>query len=132
YFSPGIATMFLLGIFWKGTTSAGALTAGLLTIPLSVALQFVMPGTAALARASIVFWACMLACWGVSLFTARQPEAESRALLWTAASLKVPEAVRARRGWLASPTLWWAIVTAIVVFFYVRYGILQMGAAGGP
>src|SRR5690606_9568174 len=28
-FTPGIATMFLLGILWKKTTSAGALTAGL-------------------------------------------------------------------------------------------------------
>src|SRR5690606_1143661 len=35
-FTPGIATMFLLGILWKKTTSAGALTAGLVTIPLSL------------------------------------------------------------------------------------------------
>src|SRR5262249_19543041 len=38
YFTPGIATMFLLGILWKRTTAAGALTAGILTIPLSLAL----------------------------------------------------------------------------------------------
>ena len=32
-FTPGIATMFLLGILWKRTTQAGALAAGLLTVP---------------------------------------------------------------------------------------------------
>ena len=32
-FTPGIATMFLLGILWKRTTQWGALAAGLLTIP---------------------------------------------------------------------------------------------------
>jgi len=34
YFTPGIATMFLVGIFWKRATTAGALAAGILTIPL--------------------------------------------------------------------------------------------------
>ena len=43
YFTPGIATMFLLGILWKRTTHAGAMTAGLLTIPLSVGLQHGLP-----------------------------------------------------------------------------------------
>jgi SSS family solute:Na+ symporter len=126
YFAPGIATMFLLGIFWKRATHAGALAAGLLTIPLSVALQLLMSKTAGLARASIVFWACMLACVVVSLFTSPRPESEIRSLIWNRESLKVPEALRARRGWLRSPFLWWAIVTAVVLFFYVKYGILRM------
>jgi solute:Na+ symporter, SSS family len=127
YFAPGIATMFLLGIFWKRTTHAGALVAGLLTIPLSVALELLLPGTAGLARASIVFWACMAACAVVSLATRPRPEAEIRPLIWTAASWKMPEGAGARRGWLRSPFFWWAIVNGIVVFFYVRYGILRMG-----
>lgn len=42
-FTPGIATMFLMGIFWKGTTHAGALTAGLLTIPLSLLVEYFFP-----------------------------------------------------------------------------------------
>lgn len=40
YITPGIAAMFLLGIFWKRITHAGALTAGALTIPLSYALEW--------------------------------------------------------------------------------------------
>ena len=43
-FTPGIATMFLLGIFWKRTTQWGALAAGLLTIPLTLFLDWLTGG----------------------------------------------------------------------------------------
>ena len=41
YFCPGIATMFLMGILWKRTTHAGALTAGR-----TITLPPLAPGTA--------------------------------------------------------------------------------------
>ena len=62
YFTPGIATMFLMGILWKRTTHAGAMTAGLLTIPLSVGLQQAFPDMPFANRTGIVFWICMAAC----------------------------------------------------------------------
>jgi SSS family solute:Na+ symporter len=40
FISPGVLSIFLLGFFWKRTTSAAALTGALLTIPLSTALKF--------------------------------------------------------------------------------------------
>lgn len=40
FISPGVLAIFLLGIFWKRTTSGAALTAALLTIPLSTLLKF--------------------------------------------------------------------------------------------
>jgi len=40
FISPGVFAIFLLGFFWKRTTSSAALTAALLTIPLSVLLKF--------------------------------------------------------------------------------------------
>jgi SSS family solute:Na+ symporter len=43
FISPGVLAIFLLGIIWKRTTSAAALSAALLTIPLSTALKF-LPG----------------------------------------------------------------------------------------
>ena len=43
FISPGVLTIFLLGFFWKRTTSTAALTAALLTIPLSTILKF-LPG----------------------------------------------------------------------------------------
>ena len=39
YFTPGITTMFLVGVFWKRATHAAALTAALLSIPLALAIE---------------------------------------------------------------------------------------------
>jgi SSS family solute:Na+ symporter len=40
FISPGVFAIFLLGFFWKRTTSSAALTAALLTIPLSILFKF--------------------------------------------------------------------------------------------
>ena len=40
FISPGVLAIFLLGFFWKRTTSAAALSAALLTIPLSTLLKY--------------------------------------------------------------------------------------------
>ncbi len=40
FFSPGVLAIFLLGMFWKKTTSAAALTAAITTIPFSAILKF--------------------------------------------------------------------------------------------
>lgn len=40
FISPGVLAIFLLGLFWRRTTSAAALAGALLTIPLSTILKF--------------------------------------------------------------------------------------------
>lgn len=40
FISPGVLAIFLMGFFWKRTTSRAALAAALLTIPLSTVLKF--------------------------------------------------------------------------------------------
>jgi SSS family solute:Na+ symporter len=62
FISPGVLAIFLLGIFWKRTNSAAALSAALLTIPLSIILKFLpvwtrgaFPDYPFLDRMSIVF-----------------------------------------------------------------------------
>ncbi|MFT4155233.1 sodium/sugar symporter [Parafilimonas sp.] len=40
FISPGVLAIFLLGFFWKRTSKAAAMTAALLTIPLSTILKF--------------------------------------------------------------------------------------------
>jgi solute:Na+ symporter, SSS family len=40
FISPGVLSIFLLGFFWKRTTSTAALTSAILTIPLSTVLKF--------------------------------------------------------------------------------------------
>jgi len=121
YFTPGIATMFLLGILWKRTTHAGALVAGVLTIPLSAGLQWWCPTMPFFNRTGIVFWICMAACAAISLMTRPKPEAELVGLIWNKESLLLPESERKQYGGLRSPLLWWAIVTVAVLAFYVRF-----------
>jgi solute:Na+ symporter, SSS family len=62
FISPGVLTIFLLGFFWKRATAGAALTAALLTIPLSAILKFLpvwthgaFPDYPFLDRMSIVF-----------------------------------------------------------------------------
>jgi solute:Na+ symporter, SSS family len=62
FISPGVLAIFLLGFFWKRTTSSAALAAALLTIPLSTLLKFLPSWTSGsfpdypfLDRMSVVF-----------------------------------------------------------------------------
>jgi SSS family solute:Na+ symporter len=130
YFTPGIATMFLLGILWKRTTHAGALTAGLLTIPLSVIMEKASPHlgptlapvlTPFMNRTGIVFWVCMLVCVIVSLMTKPKPEDELKGLIWNKESLKLPADLRSKMRGLRNPVIWWAIIMAITIYVYIRY-----------
>lgn len=121
YFTPGIATMFLLGILWRRTTHAGALAAGVLSIPLSVALELAWPKMPFLNRTGIVFWASIAVCIVVSCFTKPKPAAELVGLIWSKESLHLPPEQRLLyRGW-RRPGIWWALVTAAVLAFYVLY-----------
>lgn len=121
YVTPGMATMFLVGIFWRRATQAGAVTAGVLTIVLSVALELAFPQLPFFNRTGIVFWACVVACMGVSLVTRPSAPSALEGLIWTRESLHLPVAERLRaRGW-RSPALWWAMITVVVLYFYIRY-----------
>jgi SSS family solute:Na+ symporter len=62
FISPGVLVIFLMGFLWKRATSGAALTAALLTIPLSTILKFLptwtngrFPDYPFLDRMSIVF-----------------------------------------------------------------------------
>jgi solute:Na+ symporter, SSS family len=121
-FTPGIATMFLLGILWKRTTHTGALTAGILTIPLSFAMEYFFPQMPFYNRTGIVFWTCMATCVVVSLFTKPKPEAELAGLIWTRDSLSLPPEIREQSRGFRNPVIYWLIVTAAVLFFYIKYG----------
>ncbi|TZF84019.1 sodium/solute symporter [Pedobacter sp. BS3] len=120
-FTPGIATMFLLGILWKRTTAAGALAAGLLTIPLSLFIEFLFPQMPFFNRTGIVFWLCMAVCTLLSLVTKPKPEAELKGLIWNRASLSLLPAEKAQQRGLRDPFIWWAILTVILLFFYIKY-----------
>ncbi len=120
-FTPGIATMFLLGILWKRTTHAGALAAGALTIPLSFALKAVFPHMPFQNRTGIVFWSCIVLCVVVSLATKPKSEAELKGLIWNRESMILTAEHGRRAGVLKNPALWWAIITSILIVCYIRF-----------
>jgi SSS family solute:Na+ symporter len=120
-FTPGIATMFLLGILWKRTTNAGALTAGILTIPLSFIIEFVFPKMSFFNRTGIVFWSCIVLCIAVSLLTKPKPAAELKGLIWNKESLSLlPEQREQQRG-LRNPVIWWTLIMGVMLFFFLKY-----------
>ncbi len=55
FVSPGVVAIFLVGIFWKRATGNAALWAAILTIPLSTAFKFLMPGLPFIDRMGLVF-----------------------------------------------------------------------------
>jgi solute:Na+ symporter, SSS family len=126
YFTPGITTMFLLGIFWKRATSAGALTSAILAIPLSLALDlllpvFGLPPLSFMNRTGITFWICMLVAIVVSFFTKVASEEQLEGLIWSRQSLSLPQELRAKVLSLKNPVIWWTIINAAVIYMYVRY-----------
>ncbi|HRI79280.1 MAG TPA: sodium/sugar symporter [Cyclobacteriaceae bacterium] len=67
FISPGVLAIFLLGFFWRRTTTAAAMAGALLTIPFSTVLKFLpvwtngwFPDYPFLDRMSIVFITIML------------------------------------------------------------------------
>jgi SSS family solute:Na+ symporter len=120
-FTPGIATMFLMGILWKRTTQAGALTAGILTIPLSLVMEVIFPNMPFFNRTGIVFWTCIVLCAVISLYTKPKPDSELVGLIWNKESLSLPLDQREQqKGW-RNPVIWWALITAVVLYFYIVY-----------
>jgi SSS family solute:Na+ symporter len=63
----------------------------------------------------------MLACIVVSLFTKPKSEEDLKGLIWTPSSVFLPKEQRAQMRGLRNPAAWWALVTAIVLFMYIRF-----------
>ena len=59
FISPGILAMFLMGFFWKRSNSNGALSATLISIPLSALLKYTVPSMPFMNRMGVVFLACV-------------------------------------------------------------------------
>lgn len=78
FFTPGIVAIFLLGIFWRGTTATGALVAAASSVLLSLAFKLLWPSLPFIDRVGIVFLLAVALAVVASLFagasaTARLP-----------------------------------------------------------
>lgn len=60
FFTPGIVVIFILGMFWKKTTSSGALAAAIGSAVLSFVFKMLWPELPFIDRVGIVFLLCIL------------------------------------------------------------------------
>ena len=77
FFTPGIVVIFVMGMFYKGTTANGALAAAFGSALFSLSLKFAIPSLPFMDRVGLVFVLCLLLCFVVSkLFKAHERDSQ--------------------------------------------------------
>ena len=74
FFTPGIVVIFLLGIFYKGITSSGALVAAIGSAVLSLLFKIFWPELPFIDRVGLVFILCVILAVVVSALSRAMPE----------------------------------------------------------
>lgn len=69
FISPGVVAIFLFGMFWKRTSTAAALTAVIISIPLSMGFKFGLPDLPFIDRMGLCFLLISLVIIVVSVLT---------------------------------------------------------------
>jgi SSS family solute:Na+ symporter len=59
FIAPGIVSVFLLGMFWKGCNAQGAFAMLIVSVLANIALKFIIPDLAFVIRIWIVFLGCL-------------------------------------------------------------------------
>jgi len=129
--APGIAAVFLLGVFWSGATAAGALSGmvfgfffGMLRLMTRIFADSFSSGTLFhswivapnwLHYSIALFLACLAVIWGVSQFTEKPRPENLQGLTYGSAS---PEQLAETR---ASWGIWDVIHTCVIVGFIVGF-----------
>ncbi len=118
FISPGVLAIFLLGFFWKRTTSAAALTSALLTIPLSAILKFLplwtngaFPDYPFLDRMTIVFAILVALVIIISLLSPKGKE-EHKALVVDTSMF------RTSPGFIFGSVIVMGVLTALYTIFW--------------
>ena len=74
FFTPGIVVIFLLGMFWKGMTSHGAIAAALSSALLSFLFKLLWPTLPFIDRVGLVFLLCVVIAVSTSLLRPRHKD----------------------------------------------------------
>lgn len=74
FFTPGIVVIFLLGMFWRKTTAAGALAAAIGSVVLSFAFKMLWPELPFIDRVGVVFLIAAGLAAAVSMLQNREQE----------------------------------------------------------
>ena len=80
FFTPGIVVIFLLGMFWKKTSTAGALTAAIGSAALSLAFKLAAPELPFMNRVGLVFLISAAAAILISLVRPAKAEVSTISL----------------------------------------------------
>jgi SSS family solute:Na+ symporter len=75
FFTPGITVIFLMGLFWKRATEAGALSAAIASFVLSLTLKYALPELPFMNRMVVVFVAAAALAALVSIHCPQRAEA---------------------------------------------------------
>jgi SSS family solute:Na+ symporter len=118
FISPGVLSIFLLGFFWKRTTSKAALTSAILTIPLSTVLKFLpgwtngfFPNLPFMDRMTLVFIILMLLMVVISLADRSRKDAH-KALVIDSSMFKTSP------GFIVGSAIIVGILAALYTVFY--------------
>jgi len=90
FLTPGVMAIFLFALAWKRTTSTAALSAVILTIPVSAILKYALPDIGFLNRMGIAF---VILCAVITIITLRSEpnQRQSRYQPVERASFKTPQ-----------------------------------------
>jgi solute:Na+ symporter, SSS family len=118
FISPGVLAIFLMGFFWKKTTSTAALVGTLLTIPVSTLLKVLpfwtsgaFPDYPFLDRMSITFVLIIVVMIAISL-TSPQKQATSRLIKIDKKMFRVPA------GFAFGCIVILGVLTALYIYFW--------------
>lgn len=106
FFTPGVVTLFLLGLFWKRANAAGAFAAAIGSAAFSLGFKIWLPQVPFMDRVGLVFLACVAVAVGTSLLTGR------------GASPKAIDLAGTDFGTSRGFNLGAAVIAAILVFLY--------------
>lgn len=81
FITPGVCAIFLLGFFWKGTSTLAAWVAALATIPLSTIFKFSFPDLPFMNRMEFVFGILVATMVIISLLSPKSKQADNTILL---------------------------------------------------
>ena len=133
--APGIAAVFLLGVFWKGATAAGGLAGlifgfvfGMLRLTMTIAKPYLDPNGLMhqlilshnwLHYSIYLFLASLFVIWLVSRVTEKPTPEMLQGLTYGSAT---PEQIaETRNSWTLGDVIHSAVIVAVIVIFYAYF-----------
>ena len=109
FIAPGIVSVFLLGMFWRGCNASGAFAMLFVSIGANIALKFIAPDLAFVIRIWIVFLSCLV----VGVLASRLADAPDEDRIIQLGDMNFATTVGFNRSAIA--------ITVLLVAIYIGY-----------